>query len=310
MNPILWSRKVPPPDNIYKNIPEDDYHNWNCFSYSMVKHLKKSQKHLDRHMKFEAKELKYKPHIILGNMVECVWLEPKIFDWNGYEFGANSPFALRPDTYVNAKGETKPFTMNSNVCKDTMSRIISSGKTPVTNSQVETSYDILEELNNHPTVQELLEGCERQLSVSWTDEETGVQCKIRPDLYNKEKACIPDLKVTHQADFEGFRGICGTFGYNNQHALYTNGMELFDDRPHTFPLIAVESAPPHCITCIHLREDSIIQGRVDVKKAMREYAKMLESGEKGYEGYPIGIHDMDLRPYLLNRDNQGVIIDE
>ncbi len=78
-------------------------------------------------------------------------------------------------------------------------------------------------------------------SYFWTDKETGLGCKCRPDYMFDDGSTIVDLKTTTDASLKGFsRSVCN-FRYHVQAGFYLHGIEQSTGvRPDRFIFVAIE----------------------------------------------------------------------
>lgn len=83
----------------------------------------------------------------------------------------------------------------------------------------------------------------REFSVFWTDEETGVQCRVRFDALNDPFA-IWDLKSCGDARPEAFVRQAARLDYDLQSAMYTEAARRFTGSIIDFIFVAVETEAP------------------------------------------------------------------
>jgi hypothetical protein len=100
-----------------------------------------------------------------------------------------------------------------------------------------------EAVHQHPASSFLLDlpgVCEA--SYFWTDTETGLECKVRPDWHSEDRRLLVDVKTTDDASPEAFKRSCAKFRYHVQAAWYLRGLQA-----EQFLFIAVEKQPPHLV---------------------------------------------------------------
>lgn len=293
----MFGRVEPPLSGIYKDTPEDEYHNWDCFSYSMVKGINRSMLHLAQWMEEDCKKLKDKKHVQNGNIVETLVFEPELFD---------EKFKLFPKT-CKRQGKKKgsfeeiSFSLATKDGKQIKADIEESGKMPITEDQYFHANKAVEALKNHEIANDLLFRGTNQLSMVWTDDNTGVNCKCRLDNLDEMSNSIVDLKVTHDAYFPVFIKNIGDMGYHIQAGSYQAATEYYFNNIFTYTIVGVEPTPPYGVTCIPLREDSLELGRKLFAKGLQRYARMSSLPKEMWEGYDVKSYDSDILPYLLNR---------
>lgn len=174
---------------------------------------------------------------------------------------------------------TEPLDMRTRAGKELAVQIKESGKQIINNADYQRMKGMYESIYDNENVCRLLEG-EHETSYYWTDKTTGVKLKCRPDCrtdYNTEISVIVDLKTTADASFEAFTRSCIKYGYDLQAAMYTEGVQLYENKPHKFVFIAVEKEPPYAVNIIDFddvffgEEKGILHGL----DKFREYVGMV-----------------------------------
>lgn len=135
-----------------------------------------------------------------------------------------------------------------------------------------------------------------EVSTFWTDKDTGVECKCRPDAVLSNGMLI-DLKTTQDAG-DGFASSVRKFRYHVQAAFYGDGMGSMETRPMVF--IAVETQPPYLVACHMIAPDSLQCGREAYKRNLQTYASCMESGN--WYGYAEKIHSIELPAWVLDEE--------
>jgi len=110
-----------------------------------------------------------------------------------------------------------------------------------------------------PVVKRMLEGSEYQQSFFWTDEETGLKLKTRPDLSKKKKQIIFDIKTTTDASPQGFARQVANMDYPLQAVMQIEGAintGYFKECEGYFWL-AVEKTPPYDWGLYELQKEDI-----------------------------------------------------
>jgi exodeoxyribonuclease VIII len=149
-----------------------------------------------------------------------------------------------------------------------------SGFEIITEAQRDAALRVAEAVRSHPVAsRHLSEGAEERV-ITWTDAETGVECKGRADLVNGH---LVDLKTTGDLSPRVFAGTCARLGYVDQLAFYTDGLEAEGYKLHGPPaLVCVEQKEPHDVVVYRVEEDQLEAGRrsyralLDVLVACRE----------------------------------------
>lgn len=118
---------------------------------------------------------------------------------------------------------------------------------------------------------DLLDGCQTEQPVFWTDDATGIECKCRID------ACKPgvviDLKTCESASTEAFKRDALRLGYDVQAAHYLRGYRAHFGRNADWYFIAVEKKPPYAVNVIHATDDFVDRGTwilIDLMDKLKE----------------------------------------
>lgn len=164
------------------------------------------------------------------------------------------------------------------------------GKTILTAEQMGLAESMAQALRNHPVASRLVRGGQRELATFWTDPETGVLCKCKPDIL-REDGFIVDVKTTQDASPEGFSRAVAKFRYHVQAAWYLWGVEQFA-QVDSFVFIAIEKKAPHAIGVYSLDLGSLEKGRELMRSDLAKYAECVKSGV--WPSYPEQIKTLSI----------------
>ena len=95
-----------------------------------------------------------------------------------------------------------------------------------------------------------------ELSMWWTDPESGVEARGRIDKAAATSAGVSlvDLKSTADGSPRAFTSSAAKFGYRLQGGAYCDGWEqMTGDQPAGFLFVTVEKEPPHLVATYSLR---------------------------------------------------------
>lgn len=122
------------------------------------------------------------------------------------------------------------------------------GRNILTSDQWKQLHAMREGLMKNPTAVKLLygkSGGKAEQSIYWTDPETGLLCRIRPDWLRANWMPV-DLKTSADASEEGFKKSVAQWRYDVQEAMYLDGIEAHTGRrPACMPFVVVETKPPY-----------------------------------------------------------------
>ena len=151
------------------------------------------------------------------------------------------------------------------------------GRTLLKPDDYDEALLIRDAVHADPVARVLLEGARRELSIFWTDEETGIECRARLDAIGAGPA---DLKRAANGSPHGFRMAAAKYGYAIQAAHYLMGCRAvgLPTDGFRFPFIAVEPNGRHPIVSVYdLDDDSMQRGLTDRANALRVYAECLQT---------------------------------
>lgn len=147
-----------------------------------------------------------------------------------------------------------------------------------------TSLRIAESVRNHPAGKQLLcgEGY-REASVYWTDRETGVRCRIRPDFAPNGNAVLVDLKSTQDASDRAFSRTSWNYGYPLRAAFYVDGWFALTGERRDYVFAAWEKEAPYACAWYYAEDDMLQSGREEYHRLLRIYAECLAKDQ--WPGY-------------------------
>lgn len=232
-------------DGIYSDITIEDYHHSKGISATTIKWARESLKHYDWYRRGLI-TVEKKPHYDFGNAFELALLAHEEYlkkvavipdsEW--------IEVVMQDDPKIVSPRGTKLYKKLSeewHAQQDGKYLIQETGK-----ESFETIEEMLSSCYQDKVIQALIKNTEYQLSLYWTDPDTGIQLKTRPDFCKRKKNVIVNLKTTEDGSPEGFARDIGKFNYGLQAAIETRGavatglMETVD----TYLWLVVEKVPP------------------------------------------------------------------
>lgn len=147
-------------------------------------------------------------------------------------------------------------------------------------------------IRRHPVASRLLEDGEAEVTLRWTDADTGLECKARPDFYKRAHRTAVDLKTAENASEQAFAKDAAAYGYHRQQALYSDGFEAIGAPLEHFVFIAVEKRAPFAVAVYVLDEEAVAKGRASIRAAMADLAEAVERDH--YRAYAEGIRVLSL----------------
>jgi hypothetical protein len=253
---------------IHHGLTFDEYSAIDAVNWSTLRELEKSPLHY-RHLITTPRE--DTDAMRFGRAVHTSVLEPDRFAleyavWDGGRRGTN---AYKEFEAVNAS------------------------RTVLSESEYARCIDVRDAVRRCPEAAALLCG-ESEVSMTWTDPATGIECKARIDHVNE--GCIVDLKTTPSLDPHDFERSVGDYRYDGQISFYHRAMPL----PRSPRVIAVESKAPHDVAVFRVPEHLMQSGEHFVADLMFRLSECRERDE--WRGRYSGEQELSLPAYLLDDD--------
>ena len=139
-----------------------------------------------------------------------------------------------------------------------------------------------------PELAELLASGVAEVSAFWRDDETGLQCKCRPDwvhTLSDGRVILVDVKTTQDAGPLRFSGAVWRYGYHRQAAWYSAGYaRAAGVEVAGFVFAAVTSAPPFIAAAHTLDDDYMRIGQDECRRLLDEYGDCKLTGR--WPAYP------------------------
>ena len=124
----------------------------------------------------------------------------------------------------------------------------------------------------------LLEGCQTETPIFWTDQATGIECKCRVDAMKPGIAV--DLKSCADASTNAFLRDALKYGYDVQAAHYLRGIRGQNGGQMVeWYFIAIEKAEPYAVNVIHATDGFIDRGTWQLMGLMDKLKECREAGE-------------------------------
>ena len=173
-------------------------------------------------------------------------------------------------------------------------RAVDKGAQLLPYSDFDHAMAIKSSCHTHPMAKQMFSSGKAEMSVFWTDEETGVLCKCRPDwLLGGENPAILDLKSTIDASPDGFMKSAYKYRYHVQAAWYLDGLEAaIGIKPDAFMFLAVEKTAPYAAAFYYADDAMLAAGRAEYRRQLRIYAECQK--ENKWPGYATKLQPLSL----------------
>jgi|GEM_PF-238205 len=150
------------------------------------------------------------------------------------------------------------------------------GRTILKEDEYTRTIAIRDAVRSHPVAGPLLAEGEPEVSLVWTDPDTGLACKARPDWIGP--GLLVDLKTTADVDTHAFGRIATRLLYHCKMAHAHNGLRVLGGGPVEAKIIAVETEPPHDVTVFAIDDDQLWNGEQTAARLLRRVAECRERG--------------------------------
>ena len=193
--------------------------------------------------------------------------------------------------------------------KEVRDAALQAGNTPLLAKEYAQVRAMADAILEHPVAGELFtrNDTASEQSLYWTDEQTGVACRARPDLAVNDWSLIVDYKTTVSADPREFAKSIAKYGYHQQQAWYCEAVETLTGIRPEFVFVCQEKTPPYEVSLIQLDADAVrIGGRLN-KDARTIYAACMDSGV--WPSYPTSVQVVGLPAWALRQADQETEIE-
>lgn len=187
------------------------------------------------------------------------------------------------------RSEGKKFQLWSEVKAEFAASV--EGKIVLPKQQYDQLMSMRDAVYAHPAARGLLilPGKAEQ-SVYWTDPETGVLCRCRPDFWAMQARIIVDLKTCLDASPEGFSKSLYNWRYHVQDVMYREGCEAATGEQQQFVFLAVEkdacvvNYEAKGVAVYVLDDESRNAGLKEYRQSLATYAACSKSSQwPGYQ---------------------------
>lgn len=166
---------------------------------------------------------------------------------------------LEPTDFASAYHEVDVGSRNAKAYKEAVKE--HPGKTVLLASEVTRLVEMSDALADSPH-EKWLSG-DHQVTIVWTDDETGLRLKARPDCIHVDddgKLWVVDLKTTIETEASGFVRSSWKYGYVEQAAHYIDGVSRALGEVAGFIFVAVGKAAPHIVRAYQCADEMIVSG--------------------------------------------------
>lgn len=171
---------------------------------------------------------------------------------------------------------------------------------------------IVQKVLNNPVAKGTISGGVPERSGYFRDPETGVKCKIRPDVVNMldiggtPKHALIDFKTARSAKMMDFFRAIGRYRYDVQMAFYCDGYKAITGHDVDYPLFLVaEKEPPYACAIYQLSKSALEAGRRDYKLALQTLKVCIET--ERWPAYDDQVREIEVPYWSLSNQDESEI---
>ena len=290
-------------NGIYSGISNDEYHaDKNTYSSSLIK-MMEVPAIAKYKMSFPSE---YKDCYRMGTAIHTKILEPHLFE-HEFMLAINQPKRSAADKKVWSEWFFENGADGDGIVSNKAAEWYNlfeqqTHKHIITPDELRTIESMAESVKSNKSSIELLTNGEAEQSIYWTDSETGLNLRVRPDFLNH---AISDLKSVQSAKPKSFASSAFNFGYHISQAMYQDGVYQVTGEFKKFKFICVEKTPPYLCAVHEFDAESAEEGYNQYREYLNKLAECLDSGK-----WPGLDNEIITLPHYAFKDNDlGLILD-
>ena len=151
------------------------------------------------------------------------------------------------------------------------------GRTLITWAMHDKAFAMADAVNNNKeTAAELLGPGDREVTIVWRHDRTGLLLKARLDLLKPDR--VVDLKSSRDIEEHKFEADSARLGYHFKAAYYAAAALEATGEPLPFSMAVCESAAPYDTAVYEVPTEALAIGEMQVEAALDEYKRCMETG--------------------------------
>ena len=269
--------------SIIRNLSFDDYRRLDGVNSSTLKKLNESPLHY-RHAIDNPDEGPVSPSTQFGQAVHLAVLEPD-----------ELPLRVAVWTGGTRRGKAWDDFQHANT-----------GRLLLKADEYKQALAVRDAVRANPIAAPYLDGPgDFELSMQWTDEATGIQCKGRVDrLQHRGRfgRVLVDLKTARTIDRRLFAAQAARLAYHEQLDFYRTGLAACGQAVDKVVVIAVESAAPHDCAVFELGDEALYAGECGWRSGLEKIAECRAGGD--WHGRYTAEELLDLPAWAFGLDDE------
>jgi len=284
---------------LIRDLTNTEYHKKPAVSRSQLMELQKSpKKYWWKYLSGEAEEEK-SDALDLGTAFHTLILEPS-------DFGKT--IAIVPDdiknpttAQINAK---EPKTDSTRLLLEWWDNFIEQNENKIMLRQkdINNLQRMAKSIREEPAAQIILgqKGI-IEPSVFWTDEETGLQIKSRPDFITADGKICVDVKTTKSVGLDDFQKSIVNYGYDLQAFMCMEACRrYFGYSPEAFIFVVCEKDEPHD-TAFYLADEYVLRRGEMLYRNLLDKLKQCQDADKWPSAGGGAIEPISLPKWEINK---------
>jgi hypothetical protein len=191
---------------------------------------------------------------------------------------------------------------------DFAARAKAENKTILRKQDYDFALRVREAVRSDPVAAPYLTSGLHEATIVWTDGQTGIRCKGRPDFITAD-GLVVDLKTTRSVEAWAFQRQAAKLHYHAQAAFYCDGQEVLTGHPPRSIVIAVESEEPHDVVVYTLDDTVLAAGRDTYREWLAILKQCRDAGR--WPGYANGaVMPFQLPSWSVDADEDETDLDD
>lgn len=209
-----------------------------------------------------------------------------------YDFGTASHIAILEPERFEASVMRGPDDRRGNKWKDATAEAEHFNRTLLVAEDYDQVLAIRDAVHANARINAILTGGKPEIEASgfWTDPQTGVLTRCRPDFYRPDLRIMVDLKSTQSARPEDFARSVINFGYHAQEAHYSDGYRELGREIDGFLFLAWEKESPYAFGLYELPPSIVDEGRAIIRQSIETYADCVRANH--WPAYGDGVTEL------------------
>ncbi len=269
-----------PEQGIYRGVPFAAYRAWDAVNSHLLSTLRSKS---EMHAKFERDNPQEPtPDMIAGRAFHTLVLEPQLFQ---------EEFIVAPRVDKRTKDGKEKWAAFETTAGE---------RTVISSDDYAQMRAWQEAIMAHPMASAQIVGGTAEVSMVWSDKETGLLCKGRADYWHEKHGLIIDLKTASNASPSAFAAASASYWYHLQAAYYVDGMSQLTGEAVGLVFVVVEKDPPYGVAVYQPSDGFEEAGRAAYRSALDRWA---EAGRLGHwPGYSTEGEIIELPVWAMRRE--------